>query len=263
MSVRKDIKRLNGREDAIGVLTLYLHTDASNPDLNNGEWKIHLKNEIKDLKYHADNAAPEAEKKALKKLLKKVEDRVGELQRDLQKGLVIFASADEKVWEEMILQVPVTTTMHWEKAPAVQQLQELVQRYPNTGIIVLQQQDVRFIETELGSIRDEFAYSWDLNREEWLDHGGDTPPGSRSSGQDDFQQRFDENKSRWYKNLAPRLGKEIKDRGLEGAYLVGNNDNVRDLEAHMASAHLKGVLPKNIGMKPSHEIVAEVYEELV
>ncbi len=263
MSVRKDIKRINGMEDNIGVLTLYLHTDVSNPDLNNGEWKIHLKNEIKDLKYHADKAAPELEKKALKKLLKQMEDRVGELQRELQKGLVIFASADGKLWEEMILQVPVTTTIHWEKSPAVQQMQELIQRYPSTAIIVLQQQNVRFIETELGSIKDEFTYSWDLNREDWLDYGGDAPPGSRSSGQDQFQQRFEENKNRWYKNLAPRLGKEIKDRGLEGAYLVGDNENTGELEQHMASAHLKGVLPKNIGMKPGHEIVAEVYDELI
>jgi len=82
MTIRKDIKRINEKEDKIGVLTLYLNTDASNPDLNNGEWKIHLKNEIKEMKQYADNTATEPEKKALKKLLKKVEDRVGELQME-------------------------------------------------------------------------------------------------------------------------------------------------------------------------------------
>lgn len=263
MSVRKDIKRISGKEDDIGVLTLYLHTDASNHDLNNGEWKIHLKNEIKEMKNYADNTAQETEKKALKKLLKKVEDRVGELQRELQKGLVIFASADEDLWEEMILQVPVTTTMRWGDAPAVQQLQELIQRYPATAIIVLQQQDVRFIETELGSIKGESTYSWDLEREDWLDYNSDSPPGSRRAGQDQFQQRFEENKSRWYKNLAPRLNKMIKEGGMEGAYLVGSNDTVGDLEPHMASSYVKGVLNKNIGMKPAHEIVEEVYDELI
>src|SRR5699024_11963036 len=125
------------------------------------------------------------------------------------------------------------------------------------SIIVLQQMDVRFIETELGSITDEFTFSWDLNREDWLDYNSDSLPGSRGSGQDQFQRRFDENQNRWYKNLAPRLGKEIKDRGLEGAYLVGSNELVPDLEEHMNNAHLLGVLTKNIGMKPNHEIVNE------
>src|SRR5699024_12776871 len=92
--VRKNIRNMNKKEDEIGVLTLYLNTDASNPDLNNGEWKIHLKNEIKEMKNYADNTAREPEKKALKKLHKKVEDRVGELQMELQKGLMITASAD-------------------------------------------------------------------------------------------------------------------------------------------------------------------------
>lgn len=263
MSVRKDIKRINEKEDEIGVLTLYLNTDASNPDLNNGEWKIHLKNEIKAMKRYADETAAEPEQKALKKLLKQVEDRVGELQMELQRGLMITASADEKLWEEKILQVPVTTTLHWEKIPATQQLQAMVQKYPKSAIIVLQQMDARFIETELGSIIDEITFSWNLNREDWLDYNSDSLPGSRGSGQDQFQQRFDENKNRWYKNLAPRLTKEIKDRGLEGAYLVGSNELVPELEEHMDNAHLQGVLTKNIGMKPNHEIVHEVYQDLI
>ncbi|WP_052254586.1 VLRF1 family aeRF1-type release factor [Salinicoccus sp. YB14-2] len=263
MSVRKDIKRINEKEDDLGVLTLYLNTDASNPDLNNGEWKIHLKNEIKEMKQYADNTAQEPEKKTLKKLLKKVEDRVGELQRELQKGLMITASADGELWEEKILQVPVTTTLHWEKVPAMQQLQAMVQKYSKSAIIALQQMDARFIETELGAVIDEVTFSWDLNREDWLDYSSGASVGSRGSNQDHFERRFDENKNRWYKNLAPRLGKEIKDRGLEGAYLVGSNELVPDLEEHMHEGHLLGVLTKNIGMKPNHEIVSEIYQDLI
>src|SRR5690625_88324 len=130
MTIRKDIKRINEKEDKIGVLTLYLNTDASNPDLNNGEWKIHLKNEIKEMKQYADNTATEPEKKALKKLLKKVEDRVGELQMELQKGLMVTAADDEKLWEEKILQVTVTTTLHWEKIPGTQELQAMDEKFP-------------------------------------------------------------------------------------------------------------------------------------
>lgn len=263
MSVRKEIERISKKEDEIGVLTLYLNTDASNPDLNNGEWKIHLKNEIKEMKHYADNDANETEKKPLKKLLKKFEDRVGELQMDLQKGLIITASADEELWKEKILQVPVTTTLHWEKTPATQQIQAVVQKYPKVAVIVLQKTDVRFIETELGAIKDEITYSWDFESEDWLDYNNDSPPGSRGSGQDHFERRFNENKHRWYKNIAPRLGKQVKDRDLEGAYLIGSTELVQELESHMDDAHLSGVVNKNIGTKRNHEIVNEIYEDLI
>src|SRR5699024_1887259 len=122
------------------------------------------------MKNYEDNMARDPAKKALNKQRKKVEDRVGELQMELQKGLMIRPSADERLWEEKILQVTVTTTLHWEKIPAMQQLQAMVQKYPKSAIIVLQQMDVRFIETELGSIIDELTFSWDLNREDWLDY---------------------------------------------------------------------------------------------
>lgn len=263
MSVRKEFERISKIEDEIGVLTLYLNTDASSPELNNGEWKIHLKNEIKEMKNYADKDANDEEKKVLKKLLKQFEDRVSELQMDLHKGLVITASADGELWEERNLQVPVTTTLHWEKTPATKQFEAIIQKYPNVAVIALQKTDVRFIETELGDIKEEIAYSWDFESESWLDYNNDSPPGSRGSGQDHFERRFNENKHRWYKNIAPKIGKKIKDRGLEGAYLIGSSDLVQAFEENMDKAHLSGVVYKNIGTKKSHEIVNEIYEDLI
>lgn len=263
MSVRKEIERISEKEDKVGVLTLYLNTDSSNPNLNNGEWKIHLKNEIKEMKHYADKDANDAEKKSLKKLLKKFEERVSALQMDLHKGLVITASADEELWEEKILQVPVTTTLHWEKEPATQQLQAIIQKYPKVAIIALQKTDIRFVETELGDITDEITFSWDVESEKWLNYNSDSPTGSRGSGQDHFERRFNENKHRWYKDIAPRLEKNIKDRGLEGAYLIGSSELVQELETQMDKGHIKGIVNKNIGMMPNHEIVNEIYKDLI
>lgn len=263
MSIKKDIKRINEKSDDIGILTLYLHTDVSHPDLNNGEWQIHLKNELSEMKKYADNAAYEDEKKALQNLIDKLETRVDDLQRDLQKSLVIFASADEELWEEKMLQVPVSTALHWDKSPVTGQLEELNQRYPKAGVIVLQQTDVRFIDTELGEVKDEMTFSWDVNREDWVDYHNDSPPSATDTAKDQFQRRFEENKNRWYKSLAPRLAKEIKNRNLEGAYLVGSNEAVPELEQHMDSTHLMGIVTKNLGTSPSHEIVNEVYDEVV
>ncbi|WP_031547455.1 VLRF1 family aeRF1-type release factor [Salinicoccus luteus] len=262
MTMAKDIKRIKAKTDDIGILTLYLNTDASE-NRQNGEWKIHLKNGMKELKDQVKDSENPEEKKALKKLLEQAETRIEENRLNLQKSYFLTASADGKLWEEKILQVPVTTSFHWSTESQTGQLEALDQRFPETGIIVIQQRDVAFIETALGEILGERHFSWDLDREDWVDYDKSTPPVDRATGKDEFQRRFDENRQRWYKNLVPRLSKEIKERNLDGAYLVGSREAVAELEPHMSPAHLRGTVTKNLGSMPSHEIVKEVYDTLI
>ncbi|WP_411843556.1 VLRF1 family aeRF1-type release factor [Salinicoccus sp. HZC-1] len=263
MPVVKDIKKIKSKQDDIGVLTLYLNTDVTNRNQSNGEWKIHLKNEMKALKEQVKNRENPEELKALKKLLDEAETEIYARQKEMQRGYLLIASADGELWRERILQVPVTTSLQWDNTAQTQQLEELEQRFPDTAIIVVQQADVIFIETALGMIRDEKYFSWDLERQSWLDYEKASPPAERGTGKDEFQRRFSENQQRWYKDLAPRLSKEIKDRKLSGAYLVGSKKSVGELETYMNEAHLKGTISKNLGSMSSHEILKEVYDTLI
>ncbi|WP_271398560.1 VLRF1 family aeRF1-type release factor [Salinicoccus roseus] len=262
MAMTKDIKKINAKSDDIGILTMYLNTDASEGQ-QNGEWKIHLKNGMKELKDQVKESENPKEGKALKKLLDRMETRIQEQQLNMQKSYFLAASADGELWEEKILQVPVTTSFHWSTEAQTQQLEALDQKFPETGIIVIQQRNVAFIETALGEILDERHFSWDLDREDWVDYDKATPPVDRATGKDAFQRRFDENRQRWYKNLVPRLSKEIKERKLSGAYLVGSRESVAEIEPNMSASYLKGTITKNLGPMPSHEIVKEVYDTLI
>lgn len=257
MGIEKDIKKLQSKHDENGILTVYLNTDISEQDAD--EWKIRLKNGFSDLEKYAKSIEGD-ESKALKQILEDAERAIYDAQTDMKKGLVLVASADGELWEEKFLQVPVETEMHWEKQAVTQQLEELKLRYPPMGIIVAQQMDVLFIEAALGEIRDEIKFSWDFGSEDWVDYHKDSPAFATDTADDKFQQRFEENRYRWYKSLVPKLAKQIKKRSVEGAYIIGSKEVAGDLEDNMDSTHVRGTITKNLGNTPSHEILNEVYD---
>lgn len=263
MSVVENIKKIKSKNDDIGILTLYLNTDVTDRNQANGEWKIHLKNGMKELKEQVKNKDNPEELKALKKLLDQAETEIYARQKEMQRGYILIASADGTLWRERVLQVPVTTSIQWDNTANMQQVEALEQKFPDTAIIVVQQADVTFIETELGTIQEEKYFSWNLESQSWIDYQEAVQPGERGSGKDEFQRRFDENQQRWYKDLAQRLSKELKERKLKGAYLVGSKESVAELESNMSESHIRGTIAKNLGSKPSHEILKEVNDTLI
>ncbi|QDI90915.1 hypothetical protein EPH95_06755 [Salicibibacter halophilus] len=263
MTISKEIQKIKEKKDDIGVLTIYLSTDISDQSQTRGEWKIRLKNGMNHLEDYAKNSENKEEKKALKNLLEKAHTHIYDKQKDMQKSFVIMASADGELWKVKVLQAPVETSFHWEKQAETEQLEQLKDEYPETGIIVTQQRDVTFIEAALGEIRDEKTFTWDLKKEDWVDYQDPSPPSATDTSHDDFQRRFEENKHRWYKSLASLLTKEIKNRNLDGVYLVGSKSATGDLGQHLDQTHLKGTITKNLGSKPSHEILNEVYNDKI
>lgn len=263
MSLAKIINEIKSKRDDTGILTIYLNTDASAGNRSNGEWKIQLKNGFKELQNQVKEKGNSDELKALKKLQDQAEAEIVENQKDMRKGFIFIASADGELWRARVLQVPVTTTFEWDYTAETQQLEELEQRFPETALIVIQQSVVTFIETSLGIIRETKRFNWDVESENWIDYDEATQPLARGGGKDEFQRRFEENKNRWYKTLATQLTREIKSRKLEGAYLVGSKEAVAEMEPHMNASHLKGIVTKNLGSKPDHEILNEVFETLI
>ncbi|QQK79434.1 hypothetical protein HUG20_05700 [Salicibibacter cibi] len=256
MALDQELNKIKRKKDELGILTIYLNTDLSEHD----EWKIRLKNGIKRLEEYAEKSGEKKGKKALKNLLREANAYIYDQQKNMQKSLVLIASADGDIWTAKTLQVPVESSFHWDTEADTAQLEELQEKYPATGIIVTQQRDVTLIDTSLGEVRDEKKFSWDLEKEDWVDYDDQSsPPSAADTNIDDFQRRFEENKHRWYKNLAPVLTKELKNRGVNGAYFVGSKESVSELTQHISDSYIKGKVAKNLGSKPAHEIVNAVY----
>lgn len=258
MSIEKDIKRLQSKYDETGVLTVYLNTDAG--DAEGSKWKLHLKNGLKDLKEYT-KVSNDEESKILKQLLDKAETTINDSQREMKKGLMLTASSDEEIFDVKFLQVPVGNEFHWEKQVATSQLEQLRLKYPAVGLVVAQQTNILFLDTLLGEVKDEINYVWDSENEDWVNYKKDAPSFAADTSDDKFQRRFDENRYRWYKRLIPTITKQIKERNLDGVYIVGSKEVVKDLEDNFDSTHVRGTVTKNLGNQPSHKILNEVYEE--
>ncbi|WP_240375802.1 VLRF1 family aeRF1-type release factor [Bacillus piscicola] len=263
MGLHEELKNLEKVHDDTGVLTIYLNTDLGNGDQQNGEWKIRLKNGLKKLREYIEQDGTKDELKAYKKLADKANQRIYDVQTDMQKSFVFIASADGDIHSEKILQVPVETQFHWETAPVLNQLVEMQSEFPPAGIALVQKSDVVLIDTALGEIRDKKIFNWEIETEDWKQYEGTAAASLISSGStqiDGFKRRFDENRQRWYKKLAPEIDKTVKKREMQGLYLVGDKEYVQELEKHLGSEVLN-VIPKNLISKPDHEVINEVYEE--
>lgn len=259
MSIEKDIKRMQSKYDETGILTVYLNTDVS--DGEGSKWKLHLKNGLKDLKAYT-KVSDDEESRILKKLLDKAEGMINDSQREMKKGLMLVESADEEISEMRFLQVPVGNEFHWEKQVSTSQLEQLRLRYPSAGLVVAQQTEILFIESALGEVKDEIRYIWDSENEDWVNYQKDAPSFAADTSEDKFERRFDENRYRWYKRLVPVITREIKNRSLDGIYIVGSKEVAGDLEDNFDSGHVKGTITKNLGNLPSHQILSEVYDAL-
>ncbi|MGY4690569.1 VLRF1 family aeRF1-type release factor [Salibacterium sp. K-3] len=263
MTLADELKTYKQQEDETGILTIYLNTDFGDGSQHGGEWKIRLKNGLKRLKEYVETSGTKEEQKAYKKLADKANQHIYDQQMNLQKGFVFMASADGEFHVEKIIQVPVETEFHWETYPVLDQLEEMQAEFPAVGVLLVQKSDVVLIDAALGEIRDEKHFSWEVESEDWRQYKGNASSDRTSSGStqvDEVQHRFEENRHRWYKNLAPVLDKEVKDRNLHGVYLVGSKESIEDLEEHLNTTIINKI-PKNLISKPSHEILNTVYDE--
>ncbi|WP_226035966.1 VLRF1 family aeRF1-type release factor [Aquibacillus saliphilus] len=221
------------------VLTMYLNTDPSDPDQQGGEWKIQLKNGLNSFENYLEESGDKEELKYFKNVRTKVEDFVYENKLDLQKSIVLFASPDESVWFAEKLQMNVKTEFHWQDSPVTDQLYQMHTNFPKTGIILVQQSQVKIIEAELGAVLETKHYQLDLDTEDWRQFAGPDKAGAtmgkggKNLQQDHFDNRFRANQKRWYKNLAPNLDKLAKDHQWERIYIVGEKEEARDIEQHM------------------------------
>ncbi len=221
------------------VFSMYLNTDPSDPEQQGGEWKIHLKNGLNGFENYIKKDGNPDEKRNFKAVKEKVLHYVHENEQNLTKSMVIFATADDTVWFAERFQIPVETEFSWEETAKVNQLKKMYEKFPKTGIILTQKEAIKMIDTELGTLKDTKTYELDLDTEDWKQHTGphhtqaSMGTGGRSTKQDEFQERFEANRYRWYRNIAPRLDKLAKDKQWDYIYLVGDKEEAYDLKNNM------------------------------
>ena len=262
MDINKEIKRLESiyLEKPERVFSMYLNTDPADPDQQGGEWRIHLKNALQRFEKYLEEDGDKAELDNFCKVKDKVKKFFAENELQLQKSVIIFATPDETTWVAEILQVPVETELYWEEIAKVDQLIDLSHTYPKSGIILTQREAIKIIETELGRQLETSYFELDLDTEDWKKHTGPHYAQSTvsSSGtsvkREQFTKRFEANRHRWYKSIASKLDKLAKDRDWQDIYMIGNQDETRDLSQAMTKP-INQFINKNMLDKKEADII--------
>ncbi len=268
MDINKEIQKLEHvhLEKPQKVFTMYLNTDPSDPDQQGGEWKIHLKNGLNNFESYLQEEDDSDEKRNYWAVKEKVQQYIEENEQHFAKSVVIIASGDETVWFAERFQMPVKTEFYWEETPKLDQLKEMQQEFPKTGIVLTQKNQIKVIDAELGRLNDTQLFELDLDTEDWRQHQGphQAQPsmgtgGAKSSKQDEFKERFEANRYRWYKSVAPKLDKLAKEYGWEQFYLVGDKEELKDLQDNM-NKEAKDMVNKNLLDHEEMHVINEVVQ---
>lgn len=264
MTLENELQHLRDFEcgEAKCVLSMYLNTDPADQDQQKSEWKIRLKNGLNRIQEYLYASNDKEEIKNYKKLKKKVEDEIKQNRTELQKGVIIFASEDENLWSVHYVQVPVETSFHWEPHPVLEQLSEIQEKFPHSGVILPNQDEVKVIDTSLGEINEERTYQFDPESENWSFKEGLASSDRMASGAshvDKLQQRFEENRHRFYKKMASNIDQLRKDRNWKEIHLVGEGDMIRSFETNLRTKP-SGTIHKNLNKADPTKILEAVFK---
>ncbi|GAB3057578.1 VLRF1 family aeRF1-type release factor [Virgibacillus ainsalahensis] len=266
MDLNSEIQKMKRirKDDGNKIFTMYLNTDPSDPDQQGGEWKIHYKNGMRNFEQYLKEDRDKEELKNFQLVKDKVNKFVKGNEQNYLKGMVIFATADEEVWFAQRVQMPVKTEFFWQETAELGQIERLSEEFPKSGIVLVQQDEIKVIEAYLNQIEETFSYELDLNTEDWKEKLGPrkglgtTGKGSTNLQTDSFEARYNANKQRWYKKIAPKLDKRAKDSQWEKIYVLGEPDSSNELKSQM-NKPVDEVIQKNLLDHEESKVLQEVF----
>ncbi|MFC4558701.1 VLRF1 family aeRF1-type release factor [Virgibacillus kekensis] len=266
MNLDDQIKQLENvrKEGSNKVFSMYLNTDPSDPEQQGGEWKIHFKNGLRNFESYLQEDENKEELKNFQQVKKKVEKFVRGNEQNYRRGIILFATADEEIWFAHRVQTRLETEFHWEETPQLDQLKKLRDEFPKSGIILVQQDQVKVVEANMNEIEDTVYYEFDVDTDDWRQftgpHRADPSMGSggKSLQQDNFKDRYEANKHRWFKSIAPKLDKRAKDHQWEKVYVVGEPDPTQELKEQM-NKPIDDIIQKNMLDHEESKVLEEVF----
>src|SRR5699024_9426950 len=223
MNISKQLNKLEkvNKQGPDKAFTMYLNTDPSDPEQQGGEWKLQFKNGLRNFEQYLEEANNKEELKNFQLVKQKVKKYVFENELALRKGIIIFASASEDVWFAARFQARLKTEFYWQETPVLDQLKSLCEHYPRTGVILVQQNEIKIIESYLNDVENTVYYELNLDTDDWRQKVGPraanntTGLGSINAQKENFKDRYEANKHRWYKCIASKLDKREKDNHWE------------------------------------------------
>ncbi|WP_284141160.1 MULTISPECIES: VLRF1 family aeRF1-type release factor [unclassified Virgibacillus] len=246
------------------IFTMYLNTDPSDPEQQGGEWKIHFKNGMRNFEQYLEKDNNKEELQHFQLVKQKVEKYIREYEQHLMRGIILFATADEEIWFAERVQIRLETSFSWQETPELGQLKEMMSQYPKAGIVLVQQDEIKIIDTFLNEIMEKIWYQLDIDTDDWRVKQGPrkaaptSGAGSSNLQKEQFAARFKANKQRWYKQIAPKIDKLAKNHHWEEIYILGEADEANEMKAQM-NKNVTALIQKNMLDHEETKVLKEVY----
>src|SRR5690625_1482471 len=137
MSIMEQVNQLeNMKSDrSKNVFTMYLNTDPTDPDQQGGKWKINLKNGLQNFEQYLKKDENPEELKKFQSIKEKVTAFVHDNEQNLQRGIIVFATADEEVWFADLVQTRSTPALYWIEKHTFGKIQSLIHDFTKARII--------------------------------------------------------------------------------------------------------------------------------
>ena len=263
MALKEELRILNDFvSEEISVLSVYLNTNPADPEQRNDAWKIHLKNQMRDIELDVESRNDTSEMKLFKESKKKVIKEIESKQTDLNKGVIIFASADPELWTVYYVQVPVKTSFHWGVRPEIEQLLYISTAYPKAGIILPALDEVRILDTSMGVLTDELTYVFDPGNKQWKQKKGVAYGSVRASSAkhvDAYDDRIRENLLRFYKQMGTTVERLKKERKWEEIHVSGEAELANSFSGSLQKKP-ESCLYKNLNNSEPNKVLYEIFE---
>ena len=212
-------------------LTLYFDTGPNQP---RSAFKARFHNLLKGL----NSTVPPADRPALEKSVARIAGHLDSL-RSTSRSVLLFAT--EKNLQEFTSRVPVRDEIWWG-APGVSQLLWLLDEYRPYGVLIPDQQKVRFLAVRLNEFEEYKEFDTDIDTSEWRKRQvGTSGPGSPSNMQrgghdvDKFSNHLMEKVRAFWTGLHKPIGELIDRYHIRRIVVAGNRSLVPEFVKSLPS----------------------------
>lgn len=170
---------------------------------------------------------PASARKHFRRQLRRIEEYLRRV-RPRSRSLVVFAGP--QVWEAIPLQVEVAEELHWGK-PSLKHMAWLLDEHRPRGAVVIDGSGARFLRFWMGTVDQDLNLPFSLDVSSWRKPhlvGPSTPGVSKQYGvhRDRVDSRTAEQRSRFLKQLVPRIVDWSIDGQISPVVLVGEADEI-------------------------------------
>jgi len=231
------------------VLTIYLNTNPTNEN-----WKIRLKNGLKKTEEYIEVSNPD-DVQQFKAIRKRVDAQIKDDQTRFMNSLICFATKDEILTYHF--QFRVENDFQWNDTPATTQLEELFEKYPKSGVVLLQRDKITLITSSLGTLMDEVHYEFDLENEDWTQYKGvgfANVYASSANHRDKYDRRIKENQERWFKSIVPIIERVSRNKKWSFVHLAGPAELTQQMR-NLLNISVTGETTRNYSGKSAEDIL--------